>query len=721
MYEIAKKTGNRYCNYMAYAIKLVGEGDCLQAECMYLPLTEDSEENAPVGKFAEAVTFAFENEKTGSRYTLKDFGSVETEYEISFIHTPEDIGEWSRLGPRGVLKILLNDGPVDLPQAVVRLWAKRDAVCFWANTDDKGYVLVTSGRMVFGGKACDSVCAVALDRVKTERDWRVSYGPAASKIDDALFDRDSDRALRLVADKRRIHYDFEKKQYCFNVRGEFSLQVEEHVFERRFYVKYKGINKNNTFPTPPSGWMTWYAVKFNASETAVLENAVKQKELFGEYGADTIWVDWEWYHFDQQGKGKNGVHFFAPDPVRYPNGLDYVAEKIKELGFVPALWVGPTNEPTFTDFMMENEHSVYADKTVWCGSYFFDLTNKAYLEEFVPQAFHKVKEWGYEALKWDCLPVTLEFADQFHAYMADPSLSSVQALRRVVKAARDIVGENFYMLSCSGERDLAVLFAGDIFDGARIGGDIFTWQEFIENFLERILRHYVYHNNMFYCDPDNLVIRPEFNNYDQAVTRTSFVSLLGLPLTLGDDLRDLPQDRVELIRRALPTLDIRPMDIREMEEHGDYVIVNLQIAKPFEEWNVVQVSNLLTEEHTVIVDFDSDLHLENGSYLVYDYWQRAFLGKKEGSIALTLPAYGSAVLSVRRCNGGRQIVSTSRHISQGGFDLLDVQMDAEGMLCGCSKVVAGEPYVITVYDPKTQSVFEHTLYPETTGELKWRI
>ena len=309
----------------------------------------------------------------------------------------------------------------------------------------------------------------------------------------------------------------------------------------------------------------------------------------------------------------------------------------------------------------------------------------------------------------------------FHSKLSDPTLTSEQALKRVVQIARDTLGEDFYMLSCAGEWDRAVLFAGDLFDAARIGGDIFSWDEFILNFLERIMRFYSFHNNMLYCDPDNLVIRPEFNTYEQAITRTSMFSLLGLPLTLGDDLRELPQDRVEMIRRALPPLDIRPMDIRELGKSDEYVITNLQIAKSFEDWNVVQIANLLTEEQTLTIDFDKDLHLEEGSYLVYDYWKHQFLGKLVGNITLTLPAYGSAVFSIRKYTGKKQIVSTSRHISQGGFDLENVWFDENGKLHGRSKVVAGEPYVITIFDSEKQTVFDEVFYPEITGEMDWCI
>ena len=65
------------------------------------------------------------------------------------------------------------------------------------------------------------------------------------------------------------------------------------------------------------------------------------------------------------------------------------------------------------------------------------------------------------------------------------------------------------------------------------------------------------------------------------------------------------------------------------------------------------------------------------------------------------------------------MISTSRHISQGGFDLIDLWLDDKDVLQGKSKVVAGEPYIITIYDPEKQDVFEKVLQPEITGEINW--
>ncbi len=692
MYVIAKQPEDRYASYFDYAVQLYDEASSLWAECIY----------TPSGRVAERITVRFEKE--GKAYAFSDFGQVHTEYERL----------WNTADCR--LRIMLTQGPEELKEASVCFLVSGAGIRIDTDTKGSGYTAVITGELLLG--AGENASAVCLDRLG--RELRSACGPATSRIDNALFDREADRALRLGDGEFRIRYDFNRGCYCFRARQKICLWVEENVFVSRFHVKYKGINKKNTFPTPPAGWMTWYAVGFEACEEAVLANAAKQRELLGDYGANTVWVDWEWYHsgFDVE-EGDPGIHYFSPDPVRYPNGMKAVSEGIRAQGFTPALWVGTTTEQVMTDEMEKQEHFVYADRVAWCGRYFFDLTNESYLLDFVPRAFAQVKEWGYEALKWDCLPISLEYADRFHGQLTDAGQISEQALRRVVQIARDTLGDGFYMLSCAGEWDRAVLFAGDIFDGARIGGDIFSWEEFIRNFLERIMRFYSFHNNVFYCDPDNLVIRPEYNNLEQAVTRASFLALLGLPLTLGDDLRQLPAERLELIRRALPPLDIRPMDIRTDAAVGESVIVNLAVAKPFEEWNVVQVTNLRTEEQTVTVDFERELYLEDGEYLVYEYWKKEFLGKADNSVTVKLPPYGSAVLSIRKYTGKRQVLSTSRHITQGGFDLLNVWLDEAGRIHGRSLVVAGEPYVVTVYEPDTGEPTEYAICPERTGEAEW--
>jgi hypothetical protein len=238
-----------------------------------------------------------------------------------------------------------------------------------------------------------------------------------------------------------------------------------------------------------------------------------------------------------------------------------------------------------------------------------------------------------------------------------------------------------------------------------------------------------------------VILRPKFNTYDQALSRLSFVSLLGLPVTLGDNLPDLPADRVELLRRGIPPLSTHPMDIRATAHDYRVVKANLAINKPYEQWNVVDVFNLLEEEVEATVDLHDDLHLETGGdpYLVYDYWNKEFLGEICTSFSTRLRPFASKIFAVRQRLGRPQVLSTSRHISQGAFDLVRLEWDAEKkVLSGVSKVVAGDPYEIVIYMPDGFRLFQEgngtsipdvrsagknlsilRLEPRETGEAAW--
>lgn len=72
-----------------------------------------------------------------------------------------------------------------------------------------------------------------------------------------------------------------------------------------------------------------------------------------------------------------------------------------------------------------------------------------------------------------------------------------------------------------------------MFDAARIGSDIFEWKEYIQYGVARMLKFYPMHNTMLLCDPDNLVLREEYNTMDQAISRASLYSMMGAPSMLA--------------------------------------------------------------------------------------------------------------------------------------------------------------------------------------------
>jgi hypothetical protein len=139
-----------------------------------------------------------------------------------------------------------------------------------------------------------------------------------------------------------------------------------------------------------------------------------------------------------------------------------------------------------------------------------------------------------------------------------------------------------------------------------------------------------------------------------------------------------------------------------------------EIDRPFDHWSVlarIQWGQKEKDKHVYHfkgapqqeVKF-ADLGLsKDREYLVFEFWTQEFLGKSKGSF--TAPAQdannGLQVFAIREARTHPWIISTSRHISQGGVDLLDVKWDDRNKtLSGSSSVVKDDPYLMTIHIPE---------------------
>lgn len=618
------------------------------------------------------------------------------------------------------VNIQFTDG-ADLADSSVKILVGRDGVHFQVS-EMPGYVWSVSGRLLWGEDMEKDTFAMSDTAIEKGR-IRSAIGPATSIRDTILYDRKTDNAFCLEAETVRLSFDWDSASYqcslsaVADTKQQFDFFVKNHVLAQQYDIEFLPINKNSTFSKPPAGWMTWYAVKFNACEESVLRNVHFQEKYLKKYGADAIWIDWEWYHQDMSGRREDGVDTFHPDLKKYPNGLKYISDEIKKSGFVPALWIGFTNEPAIFDFMKKYPDLLLCEKKTWCGTYFYDFSHPAYLNEYLPKALAQVADWGYEAVKFDTLPNAIYYHEEFHDNMCDPTLTTKEAFRNVIKKARELIGKDVYMMSCASCNDPHFLWAADIFDGGRVGGDIFRWKDFLWEGVGRVLRYYPLHNVVLYTDPDNLVLRDEFNTSNQALSRIAFVSLMGLPMTFGDDFAILPEERVKMLQKCLPVMDIHPMDLKtlplpegtqkerdtghwESDFPQDKILLNLAVEKPFIRYNVVDVFNTTDEPQCVGISLEKDLYLESGEYLVFDYVHQKFLGCITDRMDLELEPCESRILRFCKKTDRPQILSTSRHITQGAAELRDVKWDEDSRtLHICSDMIADENYQIYIYVP----------------------
>ena len=128
-------------------------------------------------------------------------------------------------------------------------------------------------------------------------------------------------------------------------------------------------------------------------------------------------------------------------------------------------------------------------------------------------------------------------------------------------------------------------------------------------------------------------------------------------------------------------------------------------------------------------------------YVVYEFWTKKYLGVRTGDfVSPELPPKGVQIYAIREKLDRPQLVSTSRHISQGAVDLKDVAWaDQSNTLSGKSDVVQGDPYELVIRTPRTYALGATTIdgkavlptvegellrfdiVPATTGEISWTI
>lgn len=611
-------------------------------------------------------------------------------------------------------------GAEDLQDAAAEFEADRNGVSLRLSALD-GYVWHIDGDLHWGDDMAKDTFAMSNAPIR----WQVrsAMGPAASTRDNMLYDRKTDQAFAIEGGQVRLSFDWDALCYRCSLsavepKAEFRFSAKQNVLAQQYGLPFAPINKNNTFPTPPAGWMTWYAVKFNANEESVLRNVRFQQEHLKRYGANAIWIDWEWYHQDMSGLRDDGVDTFHPDPKKYPNGLKYISDEIKKSGFTPALWVGFTNEPAINEYFKKYPELLLAEKKTWCGTYFYDISHPVYLNDFLPKALAQVEQWGYEAVKFDTLPNTIYYHEEFHENMYDPSLTTKEAFRNAMRKARELIGKDVYIMSCASCDDPHFLWAADIFDGGRVGGDIFAWKDFLWEGVGKILRFFPLHNVVLYADPDNVVMRDEFNTPEQAFSRLAFVSLMGLPMTFGDDFAALQEERIRWIQKCLPVMDIHPMDLQVLElpegtqeermtghRTADFpeekLLINLAVEQPFQRYNVVDVFNTSNTPQQVHISLQQDLNLEPGEYLVFDFLHQKFLGNMTDTITIALNPCESRVLRVQKKQNRPQILGTSRHISQGAVEIEQAAWDCSDntLTIGC-QTIPDDPYDITLFVPQ---------------------
>lgn len=485
------------------------------------------------------------------------------------------------------------------------------------------------------------------------------------------------------------------------VKDEVTLKdgtVKTNYYRDVLGVKfYQPLDKSH-FPLPPSGWCSWYYYYNRINQTEVKLNAAWLAANLKDYGAKVVQIDDGW-----QGSGgrEGGRDWTAVNPQHFPDGMAKLAADIKSLGLTPGLWLAPHGQsnPAFVTnhenlFLHRADGSLDSNPQRWEGRYLLDPSTSEALDYF-RSMFKGFTQWGYDYFKIDGQPTVAEEYRSKKRFLKNPAEDTDQLYRNTLTAIRGAIGPDRYLLGCWG----IPLEGAGIMNGSRTGGDVVLGWGGFQVALRPTMDYYYLHNIVWYCDPDVLLVRPPLT-LDQARVWATLEGLTGQALMSSDRLPDLSPERVELLRCVYPATDIRPLDLFPSERNKR--IWDLKIAHLGRNYDVVGVFNFDTDMAEQILLKWKDLGLPGDKPVhVFDFWNQEYLGAWSAGMAVDAAPTSCRVLTLLPDDGRIQLISTSRHITQGWVDLVSLSQNVAGnTFNGTSKLIKNDPYELRFVFPR---------------------
>ena len=539
------------------------------------------------------------------------------------------------------------------------------------------------------------------------------------------------------------------------------------------YADYLAKSYQIRLPEKPNVYCTWYHRDVTGSgastEKALKENAQFVAKHLAPFGLNVIQIDDNWQSsmidgidYKKNNKQINGVKLgdgpiksFTKANFNFPSGMDFTAKNLNKEGFTAGIWFmpfsGDIHHPDFDKniFAKNAKTGEPYEVKLWSGTC-IDATSPAG-EAFLRKRFKGIYDWGYRYFKIDGLHTGAPSENIYvtRSYKGKPSyadaklynneMTYVQCFRKGLSLLKEEAPDAF-LLGCAATQNMSSFSSSFGFVNAmRVGPDndngrTGNWQRVTAgaDFAGNL---YFLNNKVWYNDPDPYYIR-ESNPLNKARWMLSWQSISGSLSTSSEQYADLSAERLDMLKRGLPThsLPVRPVDILENEHPAIWLVQNqrMKIIGLFN-WNEHKQSN---------IDFSLNRMGLNGNteYEVFDFWANKYIGKIKNQLQAVLDSASCQVLAVKESKDYPQLISTSRHITQGLMDVITENWDSKSKtLFGASKVVAGDDYEFRLIVPigfkiKTatcngislKNKQEGTLYrikftPKSTDMVDWKF
>lgn len=472
--------------------------------------------------------------------------------------------------------------------------------------------------------------------------------------------------------------------------------VKSNYYKDILGIKYFRPIDKTKFPLPPSGWCSWYFYYQEISEDEVKRNAEWIADHLKDYGAQYVQIDDGW---QGTGHGLGENRDWTTIDKRFSGGMPALAAYIKSLGLKPGIWLAPHGQSNLEivkknpgAFLLKPD-GTSASKS-WEGDYLIDPSTPE-AQKYLTNLFTTLRGWGFEYFKIDGQPTVIREFKNKKDFMKNKTDDTDALYRATLVSIRAGIGENSYLLGCW----VIPLEGVGLMNGSRIGADVLPNWDGFKFALRATMEYYFLHNVAWYTDPDVMIVRAPLP-LEQARAWATLQGLTGQAALTSDRLTDLSPERVELLRRVYPAVDIRPLDLFKALHNKR--IWDLKINHLGRNYDVVGLFNFDERKPSPTYLSWKDLGLsEDRAFHVFDFWNKEYLGEFEKGLTVDILPTSCRLLTVLPATGHIQLVSTSRHITQGWIDLISQKFDAaKNTHTGRSKIIKNDPYELRFAFPR---------------------
>jgi hypothetical protein len=456
-----------------------------------------------------------------------------------------------------------------------------------------------------------------------------------------------------------------------------------------------------------NGWCSWFYSLDKVTEDEVLRNAAFAAEHLRDFGLEYVQVDDGYQRSLGDWQGNE----------RFPHGMQWLAERIKACGFKPGIWIAPyvisEQSEVFRDHPdwlvrrrdgslqrvgnWDNESSAAAQAEV-VKRYCLDVTHPD-AANWLRALFETIaRRWGYEMIKIDFVAWSILAVERYH----DPTLSSAEVYRRGLAIMRAGAGDDCHILDC-GPANTTV----GLIDSMRAEADInygyaaAAWKQYFEDpscSAAAAAKRYYLHGRTWVTDVDHVCL--DLLSIEQAQAAATLIAISGGNTISGDRLVDLDPTKLEILKKIMPCFGqaATPVDLLEADVPTTFV---LRVERPFGSWSLVALFNpdlrAAVERRFSLRRLGLD---PAGTYLAFDFWRQQLVGEIKGDLAVSVAPGSVTLLALHAATGAPQLLSTSRHVTQGAIELEDVRWNAgDAALSGVSIGPKDSEHDVFVYVP----------------------